>query len=101
LKIRWCHQTRPRPNINSCDPEEGYHSDFDEEPEEEAFPDEEEFEDDLATQIRNVLRSTAEYKAYVKKSGRVYEEEEINKWNTDTTILDECWVGKEWATYQH
>lgn len=41
-----------RPDINNCDPEEGYHSDFDDEPEEEKFPDTEEHEDDLQEQIK-------------------------------------------------
>ncbi|MCL7028823.1 hypothetical protein MKW94_023497, partial [Papaver nudicaule] len=91
----------PRPNINSCEPEEAYHSDYDEAPEEEVVPDNDGPDDDLEEQIKRVLRSTDEFKDFVKNSSRVYEEEELNKWNTDTTILTECWVGQEWATYLH
>ncbi|RZC57213.1 hypothetical protein C5167_004517 [Papaver somniferum] len=64
-----------RPDINNCEPKEGYHSDFDDEPEEENFPDIEEQEDDLQEEINKVMRSTSDYKEYVKTSGRVYEEE--------------------------
>ncbi|MCL7049550.1 hypothetical protein MKW94_007181, partial [Papaver nudicaule] len=92
---------RPRPNIECCDPEELYHSDYEDGPEEEVIPNDEGPEDDLQEEINKVLRSTDEFKEFVKNSSRVYEEEELNKWNTDTTILNKCWIGQEWATYLH
>ncbi|MCL7030593.1 hypothetical protein MKW94_000795, partial [Papaver nudicaule] len=88
-------------NINSCQPEDEYHSYFSEPEEEEVIPDDDHPDDDLTEQIKRVLRSTEEYQDFVKNSSRVYEEEEINTWNTGSAVLKKCWVGQEWATYKH